>query len=482
MWLAAAPLPAISALLALPLLAAAAAGPPRTALVHVVEPPAVEGYRQGLLAAFSSDPTAGKELTAGAPPGDPLGCDAGAANGTHGPQVYVVRRGNCTVFEKVMLAKGAGAEGIFVVSDDESVTEMGGGGRHQEDVGILAVTVPKSLGDKILAQEKPVLLTCRLYTPGQPGLAEPLIVTLATALVAAGAVGSEQGGAVVEVGSRAIGVLCLGGSALLLVFYFLAEGIVFATDAAFALAGVLNFAELGSLALQRLLPALRGHVLEVGRCALRVSDLLALLPSAALGLSWLLLKSTSGGWLLQDAIAAAFLCWLQRIAALPNLKAGALLLAAALCFDAFWLNASPLFFGESVLAKAADSGAPLLLRVPAFGDPLGKDRLLGFGDIAIPGLQASFLRRHDVLGGRTASQGYFGPALLAYFLGLWASVGSLLLTKASTPTLLFLVPCTLGTTAALAAKRGELGQLWHAQPVAAESARQVNPLSGSLVP
>ena len=64
-------------------------------------------------------------------------------------------------------------------------------------------------------------------------------------------------------------------------------------------------------------------------------------------------------------------------------------------FDIFWVFISPLFFTKSVMVEVARGGGtgesvPMLLRVPAIGDPFGRDRMLGFGDIALPGHNLSY--------------------------------------------------------------------------------------------
>merc|ERR1711865_29437 len=93
---------------------------------------------------------------------------------------------------------------------------------------------------------------------------------------------------------------------------------------------------------------------------------------------------------------------------------------------------------------------PMLLRIPSFGDAFGNDRLLGFGDIALPGLLLSFLRRHDLQSLRGPREGYFAPALLGYFVGLNLTIAALAIMRMGQPALLYLVPCTLGTTLVLA--------------------------------
>jgi len=118
------------------------------------------------------------------------------------------------------------------------------------------------------------------------------------------------------------------------------------------------------------------------------------------------------------------------------------------------------------VATGAGTGesVPMLIRIPQFGDPLGGDRMLGFGDIALPGLLVSYLRRHDLTSYRSALEGYFAPSLVGYFCGLCATIVALSIMKQGQPALLYLVPGTLGTTVVLALWRGELPLLWEGQP------------------
>merc|ERR1712066_1055247 len=106
----------------------------------------------------------------------------------------------------------------------------------------------------------------------------------------------------------------------------------------------------------------------------------------------------------------------------------------------------------------------MLLRVPAIADVFGRDRMLGFGDIVLPGLLVSYLRRYDILGRRQFSRGYFAPSVVGYFIGLCITMVALKIMGIGQPALLYLVPGTLGTTLVLAVYRGELTHLWEGTP------------------
>mmetsp|Transcript_46898 Transcript_46898/g.132243 ORF Transcript_46898/g.132243 Transcript_46898/m.132243 type:complete len:124 (+) Transcript_46898:2-373(+) len=104
----------------------------------------------------------------------------------------------------------------------------------------------------------------------------------------------------------------------------------------------------------------------------------------------------------------------------------------------------------------------MLLRIPAVAD--GHDRLLGFGDIALPGLLISFLRRHDLQSRRKLASGYFLPSVIGYFVGLCATIAALMIMQMGQPALLYLVPGTVGTTLLLGWCRGDLRHLWTGAP------------------
>lgn len=426
-----------------------------------------------------------------APPNDPLGCSAypsrPSGNSSDRPRVAVVRRGNCSFVVKAQLAQASGAAGLVAVGDNESLFVMGGGD-GTDDIGIFAVGVQKSVGDAIFSQlalgsaGAPVVMSFELYERGVLDVSEAIIVLFATSLVATGAlVGTQdlragspfapqQGDRIMEITNKMAVGMCLGGSLTLMVLYFLMSYLIYVIIFGFCMTSVINWVEIGSLSLQHFLPALRGRTLEVGRVAVRVADIIAFIPSAAMGVAWLVLKDAPQGWFLQDIMGFGFLCWIQRSLRLPNLKVATLLLSFMFVFDIFWVFLSPYVFGSSVMVKVATGGSsgqtvPMLFRIPSFGDPLGGERMLGFGDIVLPGLLVTYLRRHDVLSGRRPWAGYFGPVVVGYFVGLCSTLASLMLMQMAQPALLYLVPGTLGTTLVLAAKRRELGHLWHAIPL-----------------
>merc|ERR1712080_218701 len=134
---------------------------------------------------------------------------------------------------------------------------------------------------------------------------------------------------------------------------------------------------------------------------------------------------------------------IQRTLRLLNLKVGTLLLVCTFFFDIFWVFLSPIIFKKSVMIEVATGGGtgqsvPMVLKVPAlFGELPGQFKILGLGDVAIPGLLISMLLRHDLMRGSQSFGGYFSAGVVGYAVGLAATFASLYLMKHGQPALLF---------------------------------------------
>lgn len=271
----------------------------------------------------------------------------------------------------------------------------------------------------------------------------------------------------------------LFGSLLLTVLYFFMKYLIWVLLAVFACGAVSATAVLLEPAFASCLPALR----KKKACVLPQSladmigierehtwtDVFSESIGAALAVSFLIWRNNDTiGWLFQDIIAIAFLLTLQRTVRLPNLKVGCLLLICTFFFDIFWVFLSPLIFKKSVMIEVATGGGtgqavPMVLKIPALqGDLPGQFKILGLGDIAIPGLLISLLLRHDLVRKHRRCRGYFLAGVIGYAIGLLATFVSLYLMQHGQPALLFLVPGTLVPTCLIALRKGELRELWSA--------------------
>lgn len=85
--------------------------------------------------------------------------------------------------------------------------------------------------------------------------------------------------------------------------------------------------------------------------------------------------------------------------------------------------------------------------------------MLGLGDIVVPGVFVALMLRFDA---RQVLHDlpYFRTNLVAYTLGLIATVAVMHIFEAAQPALLYLVPACLGAAFLTGARRGELGTLW----------------------
>mmetsp|Transcript_75232 Transcript_75232/g.243544 ORF Transcript_75232/g.243544 Transcript_75232/m.243544 type:complete len:533 (+) Transcript_75232:3-1601(+) len=448
-------------------------------------------------------------LTAAALVGDPLCCGSGAVASAPPPgapsdqsrraaTVVLARRGECTFVQKAWTAQASGAVGIVVVGDGEELMVMGGAGenateeQHEQEasLGIFVVYVQKDLGEKLLAwneQQTPGWEAVRLsVTPYEPStslwdLSLALELLGATALVAAGAFfatadlrpGSTlapNADEVLEIDSTMAMSFCIVGSVALMTLFFFMRYAIYVIMFSFCAGGASSVTQICSACLQYLFPSLRRRVCTVPEVGPVVTaDLISLVLAVSLVLGWIQFRHTSIGWIFQDIIGAGFLCMLQRTMRLPNIKVATLLLSSMFFFDIFWVFLSPLLFRKSVMievAKGAGTGetVPMLLRIPQAGDPFGAERMLGFGDIALPGLLVSHLLRYDKLSKQRWWTGYFATSIVGYFFGLAATIVVLMWTHAGQPALLYLVPGTLGSTLCRSWCRGEWSKLWHGLP------------------
>mmetsp|Transcript_8343 Transcript_8343/g.18698 ORF Transcript_8343/g.18698 Transcript_8343/m.18698 type:complete len:896 (+) Transcript_8343:97-2784(+) len=227
-------------------------------------------------------------------------------------------------------------------------------------------------------------------------------------------------------------------------------------------------------------------------------------------------------WVIQDVFGLCMCMLFLETIKLNAIKVGATLLMVAFFYDIFFVFITPLLtkHGESIMVNVATSGGPpkadpswcekypfsadckggdplpMLFAIPRIGDYQGGCSMLGLGDIVLPGLLLSFASRYDeskrVMGlisggsGRVANNacldsagnsrnkssspfcflccccknGYFGPVMVAYAIGLMMANMAVYIMQMGQPALLYLVPCCLGTMVYMGHKAGELNDLW----------------------
>jgi hypothetical protein len=231
---------------------------------------------------------------------------------------------------------------------------------------------------------------------------------------------------------------------------------------------------------------------------------IAVSVSATLVIVWFILQHASWSFVLQDFFGMTVCCLFLRELRVSSLRTASIAFLAFVAYDIFMVFLTPHIFGSSVMAEVVTAGStqavpnqamfnqacycrlnpgdtavcgpeetmPILLRLPHLNDWRGGDSMLGLGDIVIPGLLLSYALRTDytLLRGPNARAakgrvGYWLVALVGYFLGLGIRIMAVAQMKMDQPTLLYLVPFTLGPICALAYARGELLALWAGREV-----------------
>lgn len=183
-------------------------------------------------------------------------------------------------------------------------------------------------------------------------------------------------------------------------------------------------------------------------------DVICLIIATLIG-AWYLLKKH---WIANNLFGLAFAVNGVEMLHLDNIVTGCILLVGLFFYDIFWV------FGTNVMVTVAKSfEAPIKLVFPQdlFINGLNASNfaILGLGDIVIPGIFIALLLRFDHSSKRK-SRIYFHSTLIAYFVGLLATILVMHLFKHAQPALLYLVPACMATPITVALIRGELKTLF----------------------
>uniref|UniRef100_A0A286Y1T8 Signal peptide peptidase-like 2B n=1 Tax=Cavia porcellus TaxID=10141 RepID=A0A286Y1T8_CAVPO len=410
-------------------------------------------------------------------------------------QVPLVARGNCTFYEKVRLAQGGGARGLLVVSK-EKLVPPGGNRTQYEEIGIpVALLSHRDMLD--MFQNFGHQLRVALYAPSEPVLDYNMVIIfiMAVGTVALGGywAGSrdvrryvkhkrddgpeKQEDGAVDVTPVMICVFVVMCCSMLVLLYYFYDHLVYVIIGIFCLASSTG-----------LYSCLAPCVRRLPCCGCRVPDnslpyfhkrpqarmLLLALFCVAVSVVWGVFRNEDQwAWVLQDALGITFCLYMLKTIRLPTFKACTLLLLVLFIYDVFFVFITPFLTksGNSIMVEVAtgpsDSATheklPMVLKVPRLNSsPLALcDRpfsLLGFGDILVPGLLVAYCHRFDVQ--VQSSRVYFMASTIAYGIGLLVTFVALALMQRGQPALLYLVPCTLVTSCAVALWRQELGAFW----------------------
>ena len=174
----------------------------------------------------------------------------------------------------------------------------------------------------------------------------------------------------------------------------------------------------------------------------------------------------SKNWVANNVFGEAFATTAITLIGLESFRVGWIMLGGLFAYDIFWV------FGTNVMVSVAKNfNAPIKLLFPKdVFNYSGKDfALLGLGDIVVPGIFIALCLKFDrhihLKGNKNGvevppSRPYFFAGLIAYVIGLTATVFVMHTFKAAQPALLYLSPACGLAPLIIALFRGELRELF----------------------
>uniref|UniRef100_H3DBQ8 Signal peptide peptidase-like 2B n=1 Tax=Tetraodon nigroviridis TaxID=99883 RepID=H3DBQ8_TETNG len=412
-------------------------------------------------------------------------------------RIPMVLRGNCTFYEKVRLAQINGAKGLLIVSKDRLTPPAGNKTQYEEiDIPVALLSYSDMLDiSKTFGKARLVAM----YAPNEPVLDYNMVIIflMAVGTVAVGGywagsrdrkkrylklkrdeAAEKQDEETVDVSPVMICVFVVMCCSMLVLLYFFYDYLAIWVIAIFCVASSVGLHSCLWPFVRRL-PFCKCRVPQNNLPYLQkrpqVSALLLSAFCLGVSLTWMVFRNEDEwAWVLQDALGIAFCLYMLKTVRLPTFKACTLLLSV-LIYDVFFVFITPFLTnsGESIMVEVAagpsDSATheklPMVLKVPRLNSsPLALcDRpfsLLGFGDILVPGLLVVYCHRFDIL--IQSSRIYFVACTVGahYGVGLLVTFVALAVMQMGQPALLYLVPCTLLTSLAVALCRKELPQFW----------------------
>ncbi|XP_029466655.1 signal peptide peptidase-like 2B isoform X2 [Rhinatrema bivittatum] len=413
-----------------------------------------------------------------------------------GNRIPMVMRGNCTFYEKVRLAQVNGARGLLIVSRENLIPPGGNASQYEEiDIPVALLRYSDMLD---IGKTFGRLVKVAMYAPKEPVLDYNMVIIFVMA-VGTVAIGGYWAGSrdvkkrymkhkrddgadkhddeTVDVTPIMIGVFVVMCCSMLVLLYFYYDHLVYVVIVIFCLAASVGLYSCLSPFVRRL---------PFGKCRIpdnslpyyhkrpQVRMLLLAMFCIAVSVIWGVYRNEDQwAWILQDILGIVFCLYMLKTIRVPTFKGCTLLLVVLFIYDVFFVFITPYLTksGESIMVRVAagplDSSTreklPMVLKVPRLNSsPLALcDRpfsLLGFGDILVPGLLVAYCHRFDIQ--MQSSRIYFVACTIAYGIGLLVTFVALALMRMGQPALLYLVPCTLITSFAVALWRKELGRFW----------------------
>ncbi|KAE8800458.1 Signal peptide peptidase-like 3 [Hordeum vulgare] len=413
--------------------------------------------------------------------------------------IAVTERGECTYLEKANAAASSGAKALIMANDIDDMGKMVCSKNDTAlDFKIPVVIVSRSSGLKIFeAMDGAKKVEMQLYSPNKAPFdgAIPFLWLMAVSTTACAAVwtavvvgeevkkpppegeGDQEAAAaavedpeIVELQPETAFVFIIVSSCVLLfLFFFNSIWSAWLMVGLFCLGGLQGLHYLASTLIVRVCKKCGDTKIKLPAVGNVTAVTLVVLPIALfIVVMWATHQSSPFAWVGQNLMGIGMMILVLQIVQMPNIKVASALLISAFLYDIFWVFISPFIFKKSVMitvAKGTEDGPslPMVLKMPKEFDVWNGYDMIGFGDILFPGLLVAFSFRYDRSHGKGVANGYFPYVMIGYAFGLSFTYVGLYLMKSGQPALLYLVPCTLGTIAALGAQRGELSQLWNAK-------------------
>lgn len=404
-------------------------------------------------------------------------------------KAVVVMRGDCNFSQKALIAQNLGAKTLLIASNTTLITPSANDSEYAK------VHIPLALmryrdfleAQKVFSADMQVKLYAPSHSKIDPSIVVMLLIAIGTVTLGglwSGAcerdrINSGAGGGE----SKADGEQLLLYSPLKVVFfvalmcgmlvlmYFFYNVFVYIIIALFCLASASALFSCLDAVMERIGCGTLSFSVRTWKVSVRSLILAAVCIS--ISVVWGVYRNEDRWiWILQDLLGIAICLNFMKTISLSNFKICVILLSLLLIYDVFFVFITPFFTknGVSIMVQvamgpdASGEKLPVVMRLPRFSawaqNLCGMQfSILGYGDIIVPGLLVAYCSRFDVMI-NSRKKIYFISCCIAYLLGMITTFAVMLLSGMGQPALLYLVPFTLITSAAVAGYRREMRQFW----------------------
>uniref|UniRef100_A0A3Q4A8D4 PA domain-containing protein n=1 Tax=Mola mola TaxID=94237 RepID=A0A3Q4A8D4_MOLML len=411
--------------------------------------------------------------------------DSGVSPDVVKDKALVVMRGVCDFGQKLLIAQNLGAKYLLIVSNSTLITPSTNNSEYAKVHIPLALMRYRDFLEALQVFDDDMQV--KLYAPIRlkidPSIAVMLLIAIATVVLGgywSGAcerwiifitVLKEENGELVLYSPLKVIFFVTLMCGMLVLMYFFYNILVYIIIGIFCLAS--------ASALFSCLDAIMEKIgcgtlsFSIRNWNLSVRSLILAAVCISITVVWGVYRNEDRWiWILQDFLGIAFCLNFMKTISLSNFKICVILLSLLLAYDVFFVFITPFFTknGVSIMVQvalgpdASGEKLPVVMRVPQFSAwPLNlcgmQFSILGYGDIIVPGLLVAYCSRFDVWI-NSRKKIYFVSCCIAYLLGLIMTFAVMLLSGMGQPALLYLVPFTLITSAAVAGYRREMRQFW----------------------